>query len=73
MKELKRCPFCGGEATIERIRNGNKEIIFVKCKECESASSVFSAPIGMINPRAKIDDPIFAKVINAWNRRTGEP
>ena len=69
MNELKRCPFCGGEATIERLRNGNKEYIYVKCKKCESASTVFSAPVGRINPRAKMDDSAFAKARNAWNRR----
>ena len=31
-KELKRCPFCGGEA--ERVDLGENKIIQARCKDC---------------------------------------
>ena len=64
MVELKRCPFCGGEATPLYCENGNKytsNVLYlskrgtIKCKKCE-----------ITLPR------IYAKVSNAikaWNRR----
>jgi len=36
MKELKRCPFCGGEAKIEGYK-----IFWATCKECTTETKVF--------------------------------
>ena len=40
MNELKRCPFCAGEAITER----KDRIVFVECKQCLSRSSVVEIP-----------------------------
>lgn len=36
MEELKRCPFCGGEAKIEGYK-----IFWATCKECTTETKVF--------------------------------
>lgn len=36
MEKLKKCPFCGGDASLEVYRGFNKEIIFayIHCRQC---------------------------------------
>ena len=53
MEELKRCPFCGGEAVI---RHGmiSDDNIYMECVECGSCSGIFHTE---------------AEAIAAWNRR----
>ena len=60
MEELKRCPFCGGEA-IE-VRTGGREDImrrplayWVRCSECDAETALCDSR---------------SDAIAAWNRRT---
>lgn len=64
MSELKRCPFCGGEATPLYCENGNRytsNVLYIskrgtiKCKKCElTLPRVYSK---------------VSKAIEAWNTR----
>ena len=67
--ELKKCPFCGGEAEIKRVENNGKDNVWIQCKECNCATSIFTAPLNAIPKRVKLDSDYFKRVIYAWNRR----
>lgn len=47
MEELKKCPFCGGEA---KLWSQNEYIYYVSCEECECCTPAF-----FNNMRAAID------------------
>ena len=53
MEELRKCPFCGGEAVIKHgiISDDN---IYVACVECDSCSGILHEE---------------GEAIAAWNRR----
>ena len=56
--ELKPCPFCGGEATVESGYSRQNEYIYIQCCTC----LIETQPAG--DPRT---------AIAAWNRRSAEP
>ena len=53
--DLKRCPFCGGEAKIDKTTSNAVE---VACSECSASTPLFWAFIGGEE-----------KAIEAWNTR----
>lgn len=60
MEELKKCPFCGGEAKVEYFKSiNNVEIVAaeVMCTKCRASSGTY---------RTK------EEAIEAWNRRVEE-
>ena len=61
-KELKPCPFCGGEAQInERYRSGtaNRKMYWVNCKAC-----------GISQQNTNVSGYRYqSKAIDRWNRR----
>lgn len=59
MEELKKCPFCGGEAILEVYYGFNKEVIFsyVYCRECGVSTRSYA-----LEKTAQ----------EAWNRRMEE-
>ena len=59
MEDLKKCPFCGGEAILEVYRGFNKEIIFayIHCLECGASTRSYALEI---------------TAREAWNRRVKE-
>ena len=58
MIELKRCPFCDGEAVI---RNGNFPFMAsVACQDCDAEVRVVS------------EENAVEKAIEKWNRRVGD-
>lgn len=62
MEELKKCPFCGGEAKLnERFRPGvaNRKMYWVSCKKC-GATQPYHSVAGY---RKKVG------AIGAWNTR----
>ena len=61
-KELKPCPFCGGEAVL-RTSVFFKHDAYVRCKKCGAKS--------MSYPSASAEDARL-RTIEAWNRRTKE-
>lgn len=59
MKELKRCPFCGGPAEIIMVtRHIDNNLIVVRCTRCMASTKTFSE-----------HKPEYA--IEAWNVRVG--
>jgi hypothetical protein len=58
MKDLKRCPFCDGIATIESREDDHIEQVRIKCSKCEVKTREFNG-----------DDHI-EKVIAFWNLRS---
>ena len=62
-EELKKCPFCGGEAEISHGHFDGKATSYVMCKRCEASGEFFA-----ISFKYSSDD----KAVKAWNRRAGE-
>lgn len=56
-KELKKCPFCGGEAILKINHGFHKEVVsaFAYCKECGVATRSYA---------------LKTTAVEAWNRRT---
>lgn len=57
MSDLKKCPFCGGEAEYNNNFDGFE---WIQCQECGARSSI---------ERISSD----ADPKDSWNRRAGEP
>ena len=58
MIELKKCPFCDGEAVI---RNGNFSfMVTIACQDCGAEIRVIS------------EENAVEKAVEKWNRRTGD-
>lgn len=55
MEELKKCPFCGGEAVLEECEYGGYSEYLVYCNECS----------GMVEKWRKTKE----EAIEQWNRR----
>ena len=59
MENLKKCPFCGGEAVLRR-RNPDyimRDKCFISCVECKNKTKYYDSE---------------EEAIKAWNKRTGE-
>ena len=56
MEDLKKCPFCGGEADIEKIIGFSHAVIaaYVYCKECGASTQTYGSE---------------EVAYEAWNRR----
>lgn len=57
MTKLKRCPFCGGEASLEVIRENEVAFCCVECDQC--GISTYSSTN-------------MKEVVDIWNTRTPE-
>lgn len=57
MTKLKRCPFCGGEASLEAIRENEVAFCCVECDQC--GISTYSSTN-------------MKEVVDMWNTRTPE-
>ena len=60
MEELKKCPFCGGEAEI-RFSNIFKPYCAIRCKKCGASTLEYST-------RGCYENVIL-QAIQAWNKR----
>lgn len=75
MTEIKRCPFCGGEAELHRMRVSYKArnpkyegiAIAVRCKKCYACS-----PYKRGTLLGNFRETEEAEAIEAWNRRVSE-
>ena len=71
MPDLKPCPFCGGEAYLEKshrafIAGATSKVSFVRCKKCNARSGRFEiSSFGHSSYSARSEQ----KAIEAWNRR----
>ena len=68
MSELKRCPFCGGEASrwrlSERNKDGYTDSVFIRCNNCYASTKKieFDASIHK-------NDSEYEEAEKAWNTR----
>lgn len=70
MSDLKKCPFCGGEAKVVTNANvGDMVHVWITCTKCGGASPMFSCQPHMLPRRMRLDDEILAPVVKSWNRR----
>ena len=60
MKEIRYCPFCGGEARPEWKRKDR----FVRCKECHA-----QGPIKKTDGKRGNNAQICQLALDAWNKR----
>lgn len=69
MDNLKRCPFCGGEAEAVYRYNRYKRVwfSFVRCTICSATGHSYAQDTAPDD-----DDPVWEKVAGAWNMRTPE-
>ena len=58
-KQLKPCPFCGGEAKLDHLIKSS----IVWCKDCRASTKSIE-----FSPEYSSDE----KVIEAWNRRVND-
>lgn len=63
MSDLKRCPFCGGEAEKCAKQTNRGNFVFIVCENCTASSPIFK----IRNPRVKDSEN---PSIKAWNTRT---
>lgn len=82
MAELKKCPFCGGEAEYEVFNDGFFTWGRVECKQC--GAMITTPPVNTIEAwnnrateadiRAMALDEVLAKVntVNLWDSRDKE-
>ena len=64
--ELKRCPFCGGEA---EMREGSSTKPYIRCKRCgcRTGSSRYRGNLAKAwNARADATDEQFAMAVHEW-------
>lgn len=69
MDELKKCPFCGGEAEAVYRYNRYKRVwfTFVRCTICSACGHSYAT-----DEEPDTDSPIWDKAEGAWNMRAAE-
>ena len=65
MEELKRCPFCGGEAKLISNRIEYEDVHAVRCQKCGASIGFNVQEFGEYRPGYVFKD----NAIAAWNRR----
>lgn len=73
--ELKRCPFCGGEAEMSNsVDRFLGKFWYVQCKKCCSRGSEVYESGSKLEPEEEYPaiKGAWEKAIKAWNRREGE-
>ena len=68
MEELRKCPFCGGEARVISDHIEYEDVYAVLCKECGASVGLGIQEYGEYRP-CYISVP---SLIAAWNRRVEE-
>lgn len=57
LKELKPCPFCGGQ--VKFVHDMNSEIIGIRCPDCKSMTKFYGLP----TPKKS---ETFGETMNRW-------
>ena len=68
MAELKRCPFCGGEAAMyhQSSKYTDYDGNYIHCLECGCRTKIFEC----LGTTGKTHKDTKAEAIKAWNTRT---
>lgn len=66
--DMKPCPFCGGEAILERksrtvVHGATRRNTYVRCTQCDSRGRRFL--YFEFDPKKQAEN----EAVNAWNRR----
>lgn len=75
MEDLKRCPFCGGDADyVQReVRKTGLPFVFVQCVECNAQTKAFFTDnINGDYGNQELADILKRRAANSWNRRSDE-
>ena len=69
--QIKPCPFCGGDALVERRYSERKRrsFVFVKCVVCDAQSKTAISGEGEYS---NMPDPACEYVVRTWNMRVPE-
>lgn len=73
MEELKKCPFCGGKATLKM--ENKRDIgwtIWCTCNKCNAETSGYCPDLSKEHRALDDIDDCKKLAIKAWNRRVGE-
>ena len=68
MAELKRCPFCNGDAFIYIQKSRYNNFCFVQCDTCSARSRVARTGYDEFED-AFFESDACDRVVRAWNRR----
>ena len=72
MEELKKCPFCGGEAGVKmEYKHNIGWTIWCECKKCYAESSGYCPDLTNKNIALGNIEKSKKLAIEAWNRRVG--
>lgn len=72
-KELKKCPFCGGEAKIKMERKNNVGwTIWCECEKCYAKAEGYCPSMQNADNALKNINTCKINAIKAWNRRVEE-
>lgn len=70
MEELKKCPFCGGEARIKMERKNNVGwTIWCECKKCYAKAEGYCPSMQNADNALNSINTCKINAIEAWNRR----
>ena len=73
MEELKKCPFCDGEARIKMERKDNVSwTIWCECKKCHAKAEGYCPSMQNADNALKSINTCKINAIEAWNRRVEE-
>lgn len=62
MEELKPCPYCGGEAEIQKFSGKNGTFLVARCKFCYAQARTILLKEGK-------EEQALERVTTFWNRR----
>ena len=72
MVELKKCPFCGGEARLSIKEDGRwGRVWYVRCSKCYARTDGYREPAELsecVNPYKKITETV-DNAVELWNKR----
>ena len=71
-KELKCCPFCGGEAEMYTNNDFSGYSTYIQCTDCGARTIGFDTTAYSDGYEHMNRTPLIEAIVNAWNRRNKE-
>lgn len=68
--EIKKCPFCNGDAELYSVKGKHGYFCFVQCSFCGSQGKTYF--IGDVRDDDWAETPASNNAIKAWNTRVGD-